>query len=67
MIMARKCTLPDLLEIMQHAKIEETNRPCPEHGFHIVRRGKLRDDLRSAGPLPISDAKSRPDMNLPIN
>ena len=42
----KKCTLPDLQAMMKRAKIEHTDRVCKEHRVHIVRNGKVRDDLR---------------------
>lgn len=44
------CTLPDLLAIMKHVRVEHTDRVCPEHRVHLVRDCKLRDDLRIDQP-----------------
>ena len=40
------CSLPELEAMMKRAKIEHTDRVCREHRVHIVRNGKVRDDLR---------------------
>ena len=44
------CTLPDLLATMKRVKIETTDRVCPEHRVHLVRNGKVNDDLRVSLP-----------------
>jgi hypothetical protein len=46
------CTLPDLKEMMKRAKIEMCERVCPDHRVHIVKDGKVRDDLRIEVPWP---------------
>ena len=44
--MAAKCTLPELKEMLTRAKFESTDHVCPEHRIHLVRNGKIRDDLK---------------------
>ena len=46
------CTLPDLKLMMKQARIEATEHVCPAHRVHIVKDGKVRDELRIEVPWP---------------
>ena len=39
----KKCTLPELTEMIERAKIEHPHHVCPLHRIHVVKNFKLLD------------------------
>lgn len=59
--MTKKCTLPDLREMMSRSKIEECTRPCPIHGRHIVKASKIENDGVQSVVRPIGEESMSKD------